>query len=467
MTSTVRKRLKYLKPSPENDQLYRPVDPSDPEIKLLAESIARHGLREPLVVTLDNFILSGHRRHCAARLAGKVTVPCRVERIKRCTDPDKFLVLLREYNRQRDKTADEQLREELVTVDPHQAYQSLIDHRSQQAVPSQRVFIEGKKHRYTISEAKSEMVEHIRKVLFEDRKHRWPLTVRTVHYALLNYRFRRNIKRDLWYTNDKKSYQDLSNILTRMRLSGEVPWAALDDMTRPVSKWNVWPNVRGFIREQIDGFLKGYWRDLMQSQPNYVEAVVEKNSSYRDVCNVTSRYCIHTMSGRGFSGIDPWHDLYVRYRESGKDQLVVLVLSDFDPEGEEIVQVAGRTLRDDFGVRRLHIVKVAVTPDQIEKYDLPDGNFAKETSSRYQKFVEQHGENVYELEALPDGELEMALAFAIDKVIDTDAFSNELERERDDATFLEGVRRTVHEQLKALNLGDDDGSAHQNVDMSE
>ena len=59
---TVRKRLKSLRPSPENASLYREVDASDPEIIKLAASIRRLGLREPLVVTSDNYIVSGHRR---------------------------------------------------------------------------------------------------------------------------------------------------------------------------------------------------------------------------------------------------------------------------------------------------------------------------------------------------------------------------------------------------------------------
>ena len=75
-----------LRPSPLNDKLYRPVSPSDPDILALARSIRRHGLREPLVITLDDVILSGHRRHTACRLAGLTVVPCRVENI-RSTDP--------------------------------------------------------------------------------------------------------------------------------------------------------------------------------------------------------------------------------------------------------------------------------------------------------------------------------------------------------------------------------------------
>ena len=57
-------------PSPENDKLYKPVDPDDPGIRELAKSIREHGIKEPLIVTKDGYIISGHRRFAAARLAG-------------------------------------------------------------------------------------------------------------------------------------------------------------------------------------------------------------------------------------------------------------------------------------------------------------------------------------------------------------------------------------------------------------
>ena len=61
---TIRKRLSSIKPSPENHQLYRPTS-DDPDISALAESIRKNGLQEPLIVTQDDFIISGHRRYAA------------------------------------------------------------------------------------------------------------------------------------------------------------------------------------------------------------------------------------------------------------------------------------------------------------------------------------------------------------------------------------------------------------------
>ena len=178
--------LDSIQPSPENERIYRPVDPEDAEVRALAESIREHGIREPLVVTLDGYILSGHRRHVAARLAGLESVPCRVEPIHRADDPDRFTVLLREYNRQRVKSHDELLREEVVSADPEEAYQALIDHRAEQSwLNVETIDIRDQKRRAQISDAKLPFLEAVVSVVSERRKF-WPLSDRQIHYALLN-----------------------------------------------------------------------------------------------------------------------------------------------------------------------------------------------------------------------------------------------------------------------------------------
>ena len=101
---------------------------SDPEVIALAQSIREHGVLDPLVISEDRFIISGHRRHVAAQLAGRKRVPCRRQPIRRSRDPDGFLVLLREHNRHRDKSYDETIREEIVSANPEEPYCSLIDH---------------------------------------------------------------------------------------------------------------------------------------------------------------------------------------------------------------------------------------------------------------------------------------------------------------------------------------------------
>jgi hypothetical protein len=453
----VRKRVASLKPSPENLELYRPTA-EDPDIQALAESIRVHGLREPLLVTRDRYIVSGHRRHAALRRIGQVFAPCRVLPFTRASMPrDDYLALLREHNRQRHKTVAEQVREELVDIDAAVAHANLckLRDKSVNAVEHngvQTLEIEGRKRRFNISEQKAQHVEYVKKVVFEDRRDYWPLSVRGVHYALLNYKFLRNIPQKLAYANDPASYQATSDLITRMRLSGDLPWKAFDDPTRPVKEFHPFENVREFIRDEIEDLFARYWRDLLQTQPNHVEVVCEKNTIYHIALRVTERYQIPTSSGRGFNSIDAWYDLFQRYWGSGKERLIVIVLSDFDPEGEMIPQVGGRTLRDDFDVEDVTIIKAGVTQEQIDKYQLPPMNFAKEDSDNRAWFVERNGgdDTVYELEALDPEDLQNDLESVVQSVIDLELFNREAEIEQDEAAHLEAARRTAAEALKGL-----------------
>jgi hypothetical protein len=196
----------------------------------------------------------------------------------------------------------------------------------------------------------------------------------------------------LWYKNDKQSFNATSNLTTRLRLAGVIPWEAMDDFTRPLTEFHPFRNVQEFLRQEHDNALEGYWRDLLQTQPNHVEVLCEKNTIYHMVLSVTKEYQIPTSSGRGFNSIDPWHDLCVRYKASGKKRLILIVLSDYDPEGQMILQVAGRTLRDDFRLVQgvdFKIVPAGVTRRQVAAYNLPSQNFAKEKSSNLKWFLDR------------------------------------------------------------------------------
>jgi ParB-like chromosome segregation protein Spo0J len=73
----VRKWVRSLKPMPENEMIYDPVDVNDPEFVEFAETIARRGCN-PLRVTEDGYIADGHRRRLALQLNGQAQVSCLV-----------------------------------------------------------------------------------------------------------------------------------------------------------------------------------------------------------------------------------------------------------------------------------------------------------------------------------------------------------------------------------------------------
>ena len=67
--------IRDVKPSPENDQIYNGVNQERDDFKELVKSIRQDGIKEPLHVTLDGFILSGHRRFAAATRVGLSEIP--------------------------------------------------------------------------------------------------------------------------------------------------------------------------------------------------------------------------------------------------------------------------------------------------------------------------------------------------------------------------------------------------------
>jgi len=247
--------------------------------------------------------------------------------------------------------------------------------------------------------------------------------------------------------------------LTRLRLNDEIPWEAITDGTRPTKQYNPFKDVREFVRQESENLFTGYWRNLLQTQPNHVEILVEKNTVYHMAERVADKYQIQLSSGRGFNSIDPYHELYLRYVGSGKEKLILIVLSDYDPEGEMIPMVAGRTLRDDFGVLEedLVIIKAGVTREQARRYNLPPMTFAKESSSNYDWFIERNGgaatpgsDTVWELEALDPGVMLADLERVVQQVIDLDLFNREAAIEQQEAPYLVTTRRVVMDAIRGL-----------------
>jgi hypothetical protein len=365
----------------------------------------------------------------------------------------RFVEMLREFNRQRVKSLDEVVREEIVSADPEEAHRALVEHRKlTSALDLQTITLNSFRPRSLISAAKRPFLEAVLQVL-RDLKDFLPLSVRQIHYNLLNHPpLMHASKPDSRYANTLQSYKNLDDLLTRARLERSIPFSAIHDPTRPVATWHVHDSVAPFIREQLDGFLKGFYRNLQRSQPNHIEIVGEKNTIEGVIRPIAMEYCIPYTIGRGYSSLPPRHDMAKRLQKSGKEKLVLLVLSDLDPEGEDIGRSFAQSMRDDFGIKRIEPVKIALTRDQVDQLLLPPIMQAKKTSSRYDRFTAKHGKDVYELEAAPPNRLQAYLREVIDTVLDVELFNAEIDAEKRDAAKLDGYRRALLAQLKDMTF---------------
>jgi hypothetical protein len=443
-----------ISPARVNGQVYRPTHPDDPDIRSLADDIRARGLLDPIVITRDLIILSGHRRHAACRLAGLKQVTCRFVDIS--SDDRIFPPLLVAYNNQRVKTLDEVLREQvLVASDAQSAHARLKNHRAEKAkVTAEFLEIGKKKVRPRLSEAKFPMIEASGKIIDAYESY-WPLSDREIHYYLQNEPpLRHASKPQSVYKNDRNSYKDLTDVLTRGRLEGYFPFAAIEDKTRKVVTWDANRTPGAFIDRELANLLTGYWRDLMQSQPNHIEIIGEKNTIESSIRGVAAKYTIPYTLGRGYCSIDPVHRMVQRFKASGKQKLIILVISDFDPEGEDIPIAFSKQLRDDFGVRGVKAIKVGLKLSQVRKWGLPENNMLEEKTegARYDAFVEKYGkdQSAHELEALPPEERARLLEEAVLSVIDIDAYNHELGEEERDAARIEEVRARVIKSMAAV-----------------
>lgn len=419
----------------------------------LAKRIEKFGV-EPLVITEDDFVASGNTRLAACKLLGHTKVPIR--RAKLTSADPRFPEFFVALNDQRVKSPAQVIREVILStsVDPDEAYKDLLDLRRQRADEAVRgvtaLDLGDRRRRKRISHMKQPMLDAVQGVLAAYRS-MWPLSDRHVHYGLLNKPPLRNSQDpSSTYHNDRNSYQDLCNILTRARLEGLIDWAAISDETRPFVSSYCFSGVGPFLRGELDGFLRYYRRDLIQSQPCHVEIVGEKLTVDGVIKPVADDYCIPYTIGRGYASLDPRHKMCRRFQKSGKEKLVVLFMSDMDPEGQDIAESFGRSMRDDFNIHSLTFVKVALTSEQVVELRLQPQFKAKVGSKRRKRFVERFGDDVFELEAVPPPRLQTMLRSAIESVLDMDLFRMEQRREREDAAELAKVQQGTAQTLTAI-----------------
>jgi hypothetical protein len=450
-----------IRPAIINDTIYGQIDPNDPSLDELAHLMTVQGQLEEIVVTLDNVLLSGHRRRAVAIRHRWKTLKAKHHPIL-STDPD-FSAILVSWNCGRDKTPAMRIREQLVLTDPESAYENLVSERAEASrVNAETLTLGAGRRRWRISVARQLFLEAVIRVI-DDLRPYWPLSDRRVHYSLLNdpplihaskgetYRDKKGTIRYNRYRNDRKSYKAVCDLLTRARLEGLIPFDAIGDDTRPVTTWDVYPNVGPFFRDQVNQFCTGYWRDLMQSQPNHIEIVGEKLTIEGIVRPIAMKYCIPYTIGRGYSSLPPRIAMYDRFQKSGKAKLVILFVTDHDPEGWDIPETFTKSMRDDFGIDEVVAIKVALKPEQVLQLNLPPNTEAKRTSSRYKKFAKQFGPTAYELEAVPPATLEEWLDKAVRAVIDIDLFNAEVEAEKQDAAAVAAFKQASLDYLKGLH----------------
>ncbi len=274
---------------------------------------------------------------------------------------------------------------------------------------------------------------------FEDYK---PLTLRQVFYQLVSCEY---------IENSKSQYGMLSNLLKWARIAEQVPWGDIEDRGRIFHNAQGWTDKTSFISQELRTFLRGYRRDLLQSQNKFIEVWIEKDALSSIFTKVTESYGISTVVCRGFSSISFLNNFKTRLSYHPEQTPVMLYFGDFDPSGVEMLDAMKLTLETELNVSGVEFKRIALQKEDIYKYKLPHNPDAlKKTDTRAKKHMENYGEIAVELDALRPDILINKIRKSIEAEFDMKVFYKEVEKQEEEEEFLTSLKTQVIEFMGGI-----------------
>jgi hypothetical protein len=226
--------------------------------------------------------------------------------------------------------------------------------------------------------------------------------------------------------NTRVAYSSLSRVTAEARRRDRFPH--LIDRTRDIHRYRTFPGPE----EATDWLRRIYRRDRTEGQAWSIYLGVEKAGIVEQLTAWFADLGIPILALGGYSS-QTYVDAIVADVQLEDRPAVLLYAGDFDPSGEDI----DRDFLSRTGVFD-QVVRVALNPDQIEEYRLPE-QMGKSTDSRARRFVERHGRLVQvELDALPPEVLQQLFTDAITGYWDSSAFDAAIARETEERDSLRG-----------------------------
>ncbi|MFI5387092.1 MAG: hypothetical protein ACHQ50_13345 [Fimbriimonadales bacterium] len=229
-----------------------------------------------------------------------------------------------------------------------------------------------------------------------------PMTVRGVFY--------RAVAAGLIDKTEANYKNVICRLLLQLRRDDYIPYRWITDGTR----WSI--NSRSFdgmedFRSQMVGF---YRRALWNDQDHYVEVFTEKDAIAGILSPITGEWNVPLNVVRGFSSETFLWTLAQDIITIDKPTYLYY-FGDWDPSGVLGAHDVERRLRGFAPDAEIHFERVAVTPEQIQDWDLPTRP-TKKTGTHHKDF---DGESV-EVDAIGAPRLRELVTECIERHIDAD-----------------------------------------------
>jgi len=257
--------------------------------------------------------------------------------------------------------------------------------------------------------------------------------------------------------NTKSQYNMLSKLVKWMRVDNRMSWEVLEDRTRRMTDKRGWESIDLFLEDNLQWFLNGYERCLVQGQDKYIEVWTEKDALIRIFEDVVYPYCMRAVVCRGYQSVTFISNFCERAQEAimRGQKPVVLYFGDLDPSGIQMLEATIETLENEMDLEGVEFKRIALNPEQVTKYNLPhDPTAAKKKDTRYKRYVRTYGTIAVELDALHPAQLTALIRSSIEAEIDGELFQEQRHQERVDRAQVtqlrEKVMKVVHEEIGRL-----------------
>lgn len=224
-------------------------------------------------------------------------------------------------------------------------------------------------------------------VIDEYQKQGFTLTLRQLYYQF--------VARG-WIPNKQSEYKRIGSIINDARLAGYIDWLTIEDRTRNLIAEPHWEKPEDIIKDAARQFKIDKWA----TQPVRVEVWIEKDALVGVIEPVCNEFAVPFFACRGYSSqSEQWRagKRMERYSEGGQG-VYVLHLGDHDPSGIDMTRDNSDRLNM-FSGNNVIVKRLALNYDQVEQYS-PPPNPTKLTDSRAGQYLELHGGNSWELDAL-------------------------------------------------------------------
>lgn len=230
-----------------------------------------------------------------------------------------------------------------------------------------------------------DLINLINGVIDEYSKQGYELTLRQAYYQLVARGY---------IENNERSYKNIGSLINDGRLAGLIDWNSITDRTRNLRNRSHWDRPQDVIYSAKYSYLLDKWK----GQPNYVEVWVEKDALVDIVGQACHPIDTPYFSCRGYtSQSEMWTAAQRFIRQKNRDNRYIIHLGDHDPSGIDMTRDIQERL-EMFGAD-VYVKRVALTMNQVNTYN-PPPNPAKITDSRCGKYIDQYGEESWELDAL-------------------------------------------------------------------